>query len=147
MLLEWYSWFIFISFNNSFCRTLSFNKTKLALLQKINKIIYGVNWRISCDPFVEESGFLRFAESNRYMIARFMYRCYLNDIPDSFLYHLTTVSVVHYHLTRQSDGLFIPAFKTNLGKICLTYRGPCIWSKLLKLKKSIWIHRMCLWKL
>ena len=101
------------------------------------QIIYGVNSRTSCGPLFEESGFLRFAESNRNKITRFMYRCYLNDIPGSFLYHFTPVSAVHYHFTRQNDGIFIPAFKTNLGKTWLTFRGPCIWNKILKLKINL----------
>ena len=59
---------------------------KLVLLQKkIIRIIYGVNSRTSCDPVFEESGFLRFEDINKYMIARFMYRRYLNDIPDLFM--------------------------------------------------------------
>ena len=111
---------------------------KLVLLQKkIIRIIDGVNSRTSCDPSFEESGFVRFAESNRCMIARFMYRWYLNDIPDSFLYYFTPVSAIHDHCTRQSDGLFIPAFKTYLGKTCLTYRGPYIWNKILKLQINL----------
>ena len=93
---------------------------KLVLLQKkIIRIIYGVNSRTSCDPLFEESGFLRFADINKYMIARFMYRWYLNDIPDLFYDYLTPVSAVHYHFRRQSDGLFIPTFKTNLEKTFL----------------------------
>ena len=46
----------------------------LVLLQKKTiRIIYGVNSRTSCDPLFEESAFLRFANINKYMIARFMY--------------------------------------------------------------------------
>ena len=111
---------------------------KLVLLQKtIIRIIYAVNSRTSCEPLFEESGFLRFAESNSNKITRFMYRWYLNDIPGSFLYYFTPVSAVHYHFTRQSDGVFIPAFKTNLRKTWLTFRGPCIWNKILKLKINL----------
>ena len=112
-------------------------KKLVSLQKKIIRIIYGVNSRTSCDPQFDESGFLRFADINEYMIARFMYRWYLNDIPDLFYDYFTPVSAVNYHFTRQSDGLFVPTFKTNLGKTCLTYRGPYIWNKILKLKINL----------
>ena len=44
---------------------------------------------------------------------------------------------VHSHFTRQSEGLFIPTFKTNLGKTCLSYRGPFILNKILRLKINL----------
>ena len=47
------------------------------------------------------------------MIARFMYRLYLNDAPDLFHNFFTPVSEVHNHFTRQSDGLFILTFESN----------------------------------
>ena len=107
---------------------------KLIMLQKkIVRIICGVNARTSCDPLFDELGFLRFVDINRYLIARFMYRWYLNDVPDFF----TPVSEVHSHFTKQSEGLFIPTFKTNLGKTCLSYRGPFIWNKILRLKINL----------
>ena len=68
---------------------------------------------------------------NRYFIARFMYRWYLNHVPDLFHDFLTPVSEMHSHFTRQSDGLFIATFKTNLGKTCLSWRGTFIWNKIL----------------
>ena len=112
-------------------------KNLVSLQKKTIRTIYGVNSRTSCDPLFEESGFLRFADINKYMIARFMYRWYLNDISDLFYDYCTPDSAVHYHFTRQSDSLFIPTFKTNLGKTCLTYRGPYIWNKILKLKTNL----------
>ena len=45
---------------------------------------------------------------------------------------------VHYHFTKQSGGLFIPTFKTNIVKTCLTYRGLYIWNKKLKLKINLY---------
>ena len=111
---------------------------KLIMLQKkIVRIICGVNARTSCDPLFDELGFLRFVDINRYLIARFMYRWYLNDVPDLFHDFFTPVSEVHSHFTRQSEGLFIPTFKTNLGKTCLSYRGPFIWNKILRLKINL----------
>ena len=111
---------------------------KIIMLQKkIVRIICGVNARTSCDPLFDELGFLRFVDINRYLIARFMYRWYLNDVPDLFHDFFTPVSEVHSHFTRQSEGLFIPTFKTNLGKTCLSYRGPFIWNKILKLKINL----------
>ena len=81
--------------------------------------------------------FFRFADINKSIIARFMYRWYLNDIPDLFHGYFTPVSAVHYHFTGQSDGLFIATFKTNPGKTCLTYRGPYIWNKIkIKIKNQ-----------
>ena len=51
------------------------NLKKLVLLQMtIIKSICGVNSRTSCDPLIEGPGFLRFADTNKYMIARFMCR-------------------------------------------------------------------------
>ena len=107
------------------------------LQKKIVRIIYGDNARTSCDPLFDELGFLRFVDINRYLIACFMYRWYLNDVPDLFLDFFTPVSDVHSHFTRQSEGLFIPTFKTNLGKTCLSYRGPFVWNRISRLKINL----------
>ena len=66
-----------------------------------------------------------------------MYRRYLNYVPDLFHDFFTPVSEVHSHFTRQSDGIFIPTVKTNLGKICLSYRDPFIWNKILRSKINL----------
>ena len=105
--------------------------------EEIVRIICGVNARTSCDPLFDELGFLRFVDINRYLIARFMYRWYLNDVPDLFHDFFTPVSEVHSQFTTQSEGLFIPTFKTNLGKTCLSYRGPFIWNKNFRLKINL----------
>ena len=91
-----YPFFIYVSGNA--CPT---SLKKLVLLQtKIIRIIYGVNLRTSCYHLFEESGFLRFGDFNEYMIARFMYRWYLTDIPDLFYDYFTPVSAVQYHFTK-----------------------------------------------
>ena len=111
---------------------------KLVLLQKkIIRIIHGVSSRTSCDPLFEESGFLRFADINKYMITAscidgtwMIFLIYFKVILNQFLSYIR-------HFTRQSDGLFIPTFRTNLGKTCLTYRSQYIWNKILKLKINL----------
>ena len=107
------------------------------------EITCGVNAKTSCDLLFDKimEFFLRFVDINRYLIACFMYRLYLDDVPDMFYDFFTPVFEVHSHFTRQSCGLFIPTSKTNLGKTCLSYWGPFIWDKIkirLRINRHIW---------
>ena len=59
---------------------------KLIMLQKKTvRIVCGVNARTSYDLLFDELDFLWFVDINKYMIARFMYRWYVNDV--TYLFH------------------------------------------------------------
>ena len=75
---------------------------------------------------------MKFVDINKYLIGKFMYKCYRKFVPEFFLDLFTPIREVHYHETRQSNQLYCPSVSTNLGKTKLTYRGPLIWNKIIQ---------------
>ena len=107
----------------------------LVILQKrCIRIITLSKAREHTDPLFTKLGLLKLFDINRYLICKFMYRWYHNDLPTLFRDIFTTVSDIHDHNTRQNTHLYCSSFNTCLGKTKFSYRAPRMWNLLLKAK-------------
>ena len=108
------------------------NLHSLVLLQKrIVRIITSSKYRDHSEPLIERLKLLKIGDINKYVLGKFMYRLYNNEVPTMFHAMFQKVRSVHGYETRQSNHLFIPKVRTNLGKCKLSYRGPMIWNSIL----------------
>jgi len=106
---------------------------KLEILQKkIVRIISGVQPRCPRAPLFYDLGFLKVHEINKYLILKFMYKYHSSSLPDVFSSYFPYVASIHDYATRQSNCLYIPSVRTNLGKMSIKYRGPILWNELIK---------------
>ena len=105
----------------------------LVLLQKrIIRIITGSKRLSHTNPLFRELGLLKLQDVNKFMIGKFMFRWYHNELPNIFCDKFEFVRNVHGYGTRQKDHLYIPKVKTERGKNKITYRGPVIWNQILR---------------
>ena len=105
----------------------------LVLLQKrIIRIITGSKRLSHTDPLFRELGLLKLQDVNKFMIGKFMFRWYHNELPNIFYDKFEYVRNVHGYGTRQKDHLYISKVKTERGKNKITYRGPVIWNQILR---------------
>ena len=74
---------------------------------------------------------IKFLDDNKMLIGCFMYKYHHELLPDVFHDYFQCVRNVHNHNTRQKFGLYASHMKTDLGQICIGYRGPVIWNKIL----------------
>ena len=108
------------------------NLHSLVLLQKrIVRIITSSKYRDHSEPLIERLKLLKIGDINKYVLGKFMYRLYNNEVPTMFHAMFQKVRSVHGYETRQSNHLYIPKVRTNLGKCKLSYRGPMIWNSIL----------------
>ena len=106
---------------------------KLELLQKkIVRIISGVHPRCPSAPLFNLLGILKVQEINKYLLLKFMYKYHSSSLPNVFCSYFPYVSGIHDHATRQSNCLYIPSVRTNLGKTSIKYRGPILWNQFMK---------------
>ena len=114
----------------SSCNT---NLRPLIMLQKrCIRIICSAKYREHTDPLFTQLGLLKLEDINKYMYGKFMYRCYHTTVPELFNNIFTSIRDVHKYNTRQSNQLYCPKIKTNLGKTKFSYRGPYIWNHIVK---------------
>ena len=108
------------------------NLYPLVVLQKrLIRIITFSKYLYHTGPLFKELGFLKIGEINKYLFGKFMYRWYDIQVPLLFLDMFQYVKIIHGYVTRQTDQLYIPKVKTNLGKCSLKYKGPVIWNSIL----------------
>ena len=108
------------------------NLHSLVLLQKrIVRIITSSKYRDHSQPLIERLKLLKIGDINKYVLGKFMFRLYNNEVPTMFHAMFQKVRSVHGYDTRQSNHLYISKVKTNLGKCKLSYRGPMIWNSIL----------------
>ena len=107
---------------------------KLIVLQKkAIRIISGAKFRAPSAPLFSSLGVIKIMDINMYLIARFMFRVYNEEVPIQFISMFTVNRAIHLHYTRQVNELHIPRVKTNLRKFSIKYRGAVIWNRVLKL--------------
>ena len=66
-----------------------------------------------------------------------MHKYYLKNVPQLFYNFFTLVENVHCYRTRQSNNLYCPKVRTNLGMTGISYRGPLIWNKILDMEINL----------
>ena len=103
----------------------------LVLLQKrIIWIITGSKRLSHTDPLFKELGLLKLKDVNKFVIGKFMFRWYHDEVPSIFHDYFDYVKNVHNHVTRQKDHLYIPIVRSERGKTKITHRGPEIWNQI-----------------
>ena len=103
----------------------------LVLLQKrIIRIITGSKRLSHTDPLFKELGLIKLKDVNKFVIGKFMFRWYHDEVPSIFHDYFDHVKNVHNHDTRQKDHLYIPIVRSERGKTKITYRGPEIWNQI-----------------
>ena len=108
------------------------NLYPLVMLQKrIIRIITLSKYLDHTGPLFKELGLLKIGEINKYLLGKFMYKWSNSRVPLLFQDMFQYVRNVHGYGTRQSDHLYTPIVKTNLGKCSLRYKGPVIWNSIL----------------
>ena len=92
----------------------------LVLLQKRIIRIITVSKRLShTDPLFRELGLLKLQDVNKFMIGKFMFRWYHNDLPNIFYDKFEYVRNVHGYGTRQRIIFIFPKLRLNEVKIKL----------------------------
>ena len=108
------------------------NLYPLVMLQKrIIRIITLSKYLDHTGPLFKELGLLKIGEINKYLLGKFMYKWSNSRVSLLFQDMFQYVRNVHGYGTRQSDHLYTPIVKTNLGKCSLRYKGPVIWNSIL----------------
>ena len=121
--------------NHVWGATYESNLRPLITLQKrCIRIISSAKYRDHTDPLFKKLRLLKFVDINKYLLSKFMYKCYRNYVPVLFNDMFTSISDVHSHETRQSNQLYCPFISTNLGKTKFSYRGPFIWNQIIQIK-------------
>jgi len=107
----------------------------LIMLQKrCVRIITLSKARDHTDPLFTRLGLLKIRDINTYLISKFMYKWYHDQLPSIFRNMFTPVREVHNYSTRQGSQLYCAKIKTSLGKTKLSYQCPYIWNLILKAK-------------
>ena len=105
----------------------------LIILQKrCVRIITLSRAREHTDPLFTRLGLLKIHGINKYLICKFMYRWYHNELPPSFKNIFVSVSSIHDHNTRQNTHLYFRKANTSLGKSKFSYRASYIWNLVLQ---------------
>ena len=113
----------------------SSNLNRLFLLQKrAIRVISSAKFRDHTDPIFKRLGLLKLSDINKYAFSRFMYRWYHSQLPKIFNNSFNYNRDVSVYRTRQSNYMYLPQVKTNLGKTRFLYRGPLIWNGILSAK-------------
>ena len=86
------------------------------------------------DPLFSKLNLLKLQSINTYFISKLMYKWYHDELPIVFKDIFISVSNIHNYSTRQSNELYPPSVKTDLGKHRYSYQAVIIWNKLLKAK-------------
>ena len=82
---------------------------------------------------------LRLDEINLYLVGKFMFKVFHEDVPNVFDDFFTYNYTIHEHNTRSAQHLHIPLCVSNLTKTGIRYQGPIIWNNILKAE----INPMC----
>ena len=107
-------------------------KPLITLQKRCIRIISSAGYRDHTDPLFLKHGLLKLVDLNKYLIGKFMYKCYHKKVPAVFHGLFTSVLDVHNYGTRQRNNLYFTKVKTNLGMSGISYRGPLIWNRILK---------------
>ena len=70
--------------------------------------------RDSTEIIFSELKILKFTDINAYLIGRFMYKCYTENVPGIFSDFFQCNSAVHGYSTRQSEHLHVPLERSYL---------------------------------
>ena len=105
----------------------------LVILQKrCVRIITRSKYMDHTDPLFAKLGLLKIDDINMYVISKFMYKWYHDDLPPIFQNMFIPVRDIHDHSTRQRDHLYCPKIRNNLGKTKCSYHAAYIWNKILR---------------
>ena len=107
----------------------------LVLLQKrCVRIITRSKFRDHTDPLFQTLGLLKLHDINKYVMSKFMYKWYHDELPAIFKNKFTPVTDIHEHGTRQSTHLYCSIIKSSHSHRKFTYQGANIWNQILKAK-------------
>ena len=105
---------------------------RIVILQnKIVRIISHVKPRADCKPLYHKLGIMKFQCINYYLLARFMYRLSVDQVPSLFKPFFQRNQELHNYSTRIADHFHIPLVKSDLGKTGIRFRGAVIWNSVL----------------
>ena len=111
------------------------NLKPLVILQKrCVRIITMSEYYEHTDPLFAKLGLLKLHDINKYIISKFMYRWYHEELPIVFKDMFIPIINIHDHNTRQSKQLYFKTPQTNLGKTKCSYRAAYMWNILLRAK-------------
>ena len=104
---------------------------KVLLLQKrVLRIICGVDHRSPSNPLFSSLGLLDINKLYSYNIGLMMYKFHHHKLPTFFSSFFVKNSEIHNYMTRQSNLLHIPQFRTELGKRSFRYKAVGIWNEI-----------------
>ena len=106
----------------------------MILQKRCLRIITLSKARDHTDPLYDKLNLLKLHEINIYLMCKFMYKWYHDQLPTVFLNIFNPIANVHSHGTRQKSQLYCSKIKTNLGKTRLSYRAPYVWNLVLRAK-------------
>jgi hypothetical protein len=120
----------------------STNYTKLKKLYSKQKhacrIVFGVNKKVSCEPFLCKLGALSVYKINIHLVLQFMYKIKYGLSPVTFQSYFSEIS--HKYPTRFSHNNFvIPKFTLKQSSYSVEHRGPYLWKffpKIITNKKN-----------
>ena len=84
--------------------------------KRIIRIISGSKRLSHTDPLFRELGLLKLKDVNKFVIGKFMFRWYHDEVPSIFHDYFDFVKNVHNHDTRQKDHLYIPIVRSERDK-------------------------------
>ena len=74
---------------------------------------------------------MKFECINYYLLARFMYRLCIDQVPSLFKPFFQRNQELHKYSTRIADHFHIPLVKSDLGKTGIRFRGAVFWNSIL----------------
>ena len=108
-------------------------KKLIVLQKKVVRIICRKNPRSHTDPLFREMGILKLTDINKYLLGKFLFRWYHEEIPSIFRDMFTMKSDIHMYDTRgRLLHLHVPVIKSNLGKQNVRYRGTLVWNSIIR---------------
>ena len=126
--------------NEIWGRTCKSNLLKLQVLQnKAVRIITGSSRKTSIEWMYSEHGIFNLYAINLYLVGKFIFKVFHEDIPNVFDNFFTYNYTIHEHSTKSAQHLHIPLYVSNLTKIGIRYQGPIIWNNIHKAE----INPMC----
>ena len=95
------------------------------------------------DPLFSKLKVLKLSEIYSYCVSLFMYKYQRKLLPTVFDDMFICNRDVNFYVTRQSDELFVPAYKNLMSKRSVRYNGTYIWNKVSKLgfDCSFWVFK------
>ena len=107
------------------------------LQKKAIRAITNSHFRASINPLFINCNLLPINQINIYQQLVFIYKCYLNLLPQYFVNMVQLNYNVHGHNTRSSSLLHFSKFRTSSFKHCIRHSGPLRWNGLpLSLRNS-----------